>query len=381
MSDRVLTGAEFDERIIPPSEFRADDEAFVDVRLPGSAGKRNYAMIGPGVSQNPDQHINLREAHGFNVGAAGIPAGGINNQHLHFTAEVFVSTVHEWEVRVGVDEDQTFIMPPLSIVSVPTWIFRGFRNLSDDDGMLYAVLGGDDTGGIIWSPKVLRQAAHTGLYLRADNTLLDTTKGDVLDDGTDLVGPMSEADIANLRVYTDDELRARMMTQDDLEWSARALLDSVLPGHASAMAPVLGWGMTEDRDQAASIVNPHTFSIEWLRVPAGNSVSTHRHGDTQVLMTMQGEWEITVNIDAAAETRTVENESFVSIPPNVWRSMRNVGDTDALLLVVNGGDWRTRIEWDPAVALQAAAAGWEIDAGGYIAASRILSRQAQEAVV
>jgi len=375
MNERILTPAEADDRIIPPDRFVPDDQAFVDVRLPDSAGKDNYAMIGPGVSQNPDQHINLPEPHGFNVGAAGVPAGGVNNQHLHFTAEVFVSVAAQWEFRVGLDSGQTLIAPPGSVISIPTWIFRGFRNLSDDYAMLYAVLGGDDTGGIIWSPKVLQQAALTGLYLRLDNTLLDTTAGDELN-GAPLAAPMSEEDMAGLRTYTDAELRGRLVTQEDLEWSERALLDSVLPGHSAQLAPVLGWGMTMDRDHVPPMVNPHTFSIEWLWAPSGNRVGAHRHDETQVLMAVKGEWEVLFNRGANLVERRIGPETLVSVPPGVWRSLRSVGG-EGLMLVVNGGDSRNLLEWEPQIAEQARAAGWAVDAGGYIAPERVLLRQAK----
>lgn len=375
MDERILTPAEADERIISPDRFVPDDQAFVDVRLPDSAGKDNYSMIGPGVSQNPDGHINLPEPHGFNVGAAGVPAGGINNQHMHFTAEVFASVAAQWEFRVGLDCEQTLIAPPGSVISIPTWIFRGFRNLSDDYAMLYAVLGGDDTGGIIWSPKVLQQAALTGLYLRLDNTLLDTTAGDELD-GAPLAAPMSEEDLAGLRTYTDTELRARLVTQEDLTWSDRALLDSVLPGHSSQLAPVLGWGMTMDRDHVPPMVNPHTFSIEWLKVPSGNRVGAHRHDETQVLMAVEGEWEVAFNRGADSVERRIGPETLVSVPPGVWRSLRPA-DGEGLMLVVNGGDSRNLLEWDPQIAERARAAGWAVDAGGYLAPERVLLRQAQ----
>lgn len=375
MNERILTPAQADARIITPAQMAADDEAFVDVRLPDSAGKDNYAIIGPGVSQNPDQHINLTEKHGFNVGAAGVPAGAVNNQHLHFTAEVFVSTNAEWEFRIGLDCEQTLLVPPGSVISIPTWIFRGFRNLSDDYAMLYAVLGGDDTGGIIWSPKVLQQAALTGLYLRMDNTLLDTTAGDELD-GAPLVAPMSEEDMSGLRTYTDAELRARLVTQEDLEWSDRALLDSVLPGHSSRLAPVLGWGMTMDRDHVPPIINPHTFSIEWLKVPAGNRVGAHRHADAQVLMAVEGEWEITFNRGEDAVRRRIGPQTLASVPPGVWRSLE-AAEGDGLMLVVNGGDSRNLLEWDAEIAAAARRDGWAVDAGGYVAPERVLLRQAQ----
>ncbi len=368
----LMTAEDLAQRVIRPHDFVADVQAFIDVRLPDSQGKSNYSMIGPGVSQNPNQHINLREPHGFNVGAAGMPPGTVNNQHLHYTAEVFVSMGGEWEFRVGVDLEQTFSASGRFVLSVPTWIYRGFRNLGADARLLYAVLGGDDTGGIQWSPKVLQQAAATGLYLKADNTLLDTSAGEVLDESVRLIPPMAETEVADLRHYSDAELLARLVHEDDLAWSDHALLDAVLPGHRSSLAPVIGWGMTMDRDHEPPIYNPHTFTMEWLRVAPGNEVGTHRHSESQVLMVASEGWELEVNRGDDRVRTAIEEGAIVSVPPGVWRRMRNTGDTDAHMLVVNGGDTRVRLEWAPDIVAAASDAGFVVDAGGFIAKKHLV---------
>ncbi|MCF2436198.1 cupin domain-containing protein [Streptomyces thinghirensis] len=111
------------------------------------------------MSQAAGQFVNLRLPHGYNIGAAAMPHGITNNLHLHYTAEVFVCTEGEYLLRWGADGTEGEL--PLragDIVSVPTWIFRGFTNTGPDDGWLFTVLGMDDTGGIIWGPSVLREA-------------------------------------------------------------------------------------------------------------------------------------------------------------------------------------------------------------------------------
>ena len=163
----TLDAAEFARRIIEPGAFVADRSAFVDVRLPRSAGKASYSLIGPGVSQNPDQVVNLPEAHGFHVGAASMGHGVVNNQHMHFTAEVFICARGSWRMRIGEHGQQTLDISEGTVFSVPTWVFRGFENTGPDDGWLYAVLGGDETGGIVWAPDVLAAAAETGSVPRA----------------------------------------------------------------------------------------------------------------------------------------------------------------------------------------------------------------------
>ena len=366
----VLDAAEVRRRVIEPAQFVADTEAFIDVRLPRSRGKASYSLIGGGVSQNSGQSINLTEPHGFCIGAASMPHGTVNNPHLHYTAEVFICTRGRWRMTIGQWGEQTLEIGPGTVFSVPTWVFRGFENIGGDDGWLFTVLGGDDTGGIIWAPDVLRQAAETGLYLASDHTVLDRANGQSVDDA---IVPLDDDEFESVDHYSNSQLRSRAVGLDSLDWSRRSLLSSVLPGHASALAPVIGFGMSEDRRQGPAIWNPHGFSIEWLSVPAGSRVGLHRLDASQVLLLSQGDWEISFNRGDATESTRPPPETVVSVPAGAWRDFANTGSGDATALVVCGGDERALIEWDPAIVYRARAAGWARDAGGYVAPLRLLA--------
>ena len=61
----LITPQELQRRHIRRAQYVSCDDAFIDVRLPGSHPKENYSIIGPGVTQNASQVINLREPHGF----------------------------------------------------------------------------------------------------------------------------------------------------------------------------------------------------------------------------------------------------------------------------------------------------------------------------
>ncbi len=364
----VVTEAELADRVIEPTDFVPDPRAFVDVRIPESQGKASYSFIGPGVSQNEDQTVNLCEPHGFNVGAASSPAGVVNNQHLHYTAEVFICTRGRWRMRVGADADRTFDVAPGTIFSAPTWVFRGFENVGDDDSWLFVVLGGDDTGGILWAPDVLRRSAETGLYLSADNHVLDASAGD---DVSAARAPLEVTD-NELDQYTDDELAGRVVTEPELEWSDRALLSSVLPGHSSSMAPVIGHGVTQDRCQRPPITNPHTFSIEWLRLEPGSSTGRHRILEAQVLLLIDGNWQMDLNDGADLVSANPAEGSVVSVPPGSWRDFTNRGDTVATALVVSGGDSPNRVDWAPEIVDAAHDVGFVLDPSGYVAPRHLI---------
>lgn len=364
-----------EQRVIEPDQFVADTEAFVDVRIERSKGKASFSFVGPGVSQNADQVVNLTLPHGFQIGAATMPHGVVNNPHLHFTAEVFVCTRGSFRITIGAESDQVVDVGPGTVFSAPTWVFRGFSNTGPDDGWLFAVLGGDDTGGIIWAPEILAEAAATGLYLDQDYAVLDATAGD---DISEAIEPFKPAQLSSIDSYTDAELAERAVATDDLAWSDSALLSATLDGHGSSIAPVIGFGLTEDRAHRSPITVPHGFSLEWLRLEPGSSVGRHRHDDSQVLLLTEGQWQVELLVDDHAASAEPETGSVVSVPPGCWRDLRNIGDTPALAVVVCGGDSPTTIEWAPEIVTAAADAGWSRDASGYVAPVELIGRPPEQ---
>lgn len=373
-ADVVVTAEELGRRTVRRSDFVSCNQAFIDCRTPGSDKKENYSMIGRGVSQSAGQVVNLEEEHGFNIGAAAMPHGVTNNLHLHFTAEVFLCFRGEFLLRWGVNGDEgELVLREGDIASLPSWIFRGFTNIGSDDGWLFTALGMDDTGGIIWSPSVLEEARGHGLYLTADNQLIDTVAGDELPEDDALISPVSPDQVAALRSYSAEEMRRRVVTTEDIPWSRDAFLDRHVPGGGAELGPVIGYGMTEHLGHDPAIFNPHGHNLAWLRARPGTGVLTHRHPEKQVLMVKDGEWEVTLNRTDEVSVR-LGPWDILSVPPNAWRSIRNVSDSTATMVVINSGDGRTRIEWDPEVVKAAADAGDAVDHNGYVAPRALVPR-------
>ena len=360
-------------RLIRRSDMVACKLAFIDCKMPGSTDKENYSLIGAGVTQSADQVVNITEPHGFSLGAAAMPPGTINNLHVHYTAEVFMIHRGSWVFRWGADgRDGEIAGGPGDVVSIPTWIFRGFSNVGNDDGWIFTALGGDDTGGIIWHPSILSTAAEQGLFLTRDNMLVDTETGASRPAPEALMPPLDRPTIDSLRKFSAADMRRRVVTAAERSWSSHALLDSQLPGHASAMAAVIGHGMSQDIEQAPRITNPHGFSMEWLRIEPGQSVGPFRLSEAQVLIVFAG--GVAVSIDAAAPLEAGVQE-VVSVPAGAWRRIANSGDGMAEMAVMIAGDHKKQPVWDAGILAQAAAAGLGIDHSGYIAPQRLLPAQ------
>lgn len=365
-------------RLIRRSDMVACKIAFIDCKMPGSTTKENYSLIGAGVTQSADQVVNITEPHGFSLGAAAMPPGTVNNLHVHYTAEVFMIYSGTWAFRWGADgADGEIIGRPGDVVSIPTWIFRGFTNVGQDDGWIFTALGGDDTGGIIWHPSILSTAAEHGMYLTRDNMLVDTEAGAPRPADSDLLEPIDRATIESLRRFSVEDMQRRVVLAGERKWSAHALLDSGIAGHASLLAPVIGHGMTQDLEHAAPISNPHGFSVEWLRIAPGQAVGPFMLDEKQVLMVFGG--AITVTLDGGAPVRTNAQEVF-SVPSDTWRVIASVGDEMAEIAMLIAGDQKKHPVWTPEIMAKAAAGGVGVDHSGYVAPLRLLPLEVQRAV-
>ncbi len=363
------------KRLIRRGDMVACKLAFIDCKMPGSTAKENYSLIGAGVTQSADQVVNITEPHGFSLGVAAMPPGTTNNLHVHYTAEVFMIFSGTWLFRWGADgKDGEIIGTAGDVVSIPTWIFRGFSNVGNDDGWIVTALGGDDTGGIIWHPSILRQAAAHGLYLTKDNRLVDTEAGAAKPPAEDLIAPLDPATIAGLRRFDVAAMRRRVVPRDGRAYSDRALLDSMLPGHGAALAPVIGHGMTQDLEQAPPIANPHGFSLDWLRIAPGERIGAFRLAEKQVLLVFAG--AIAVTLDDAAPLRA-EAQEVVSVPSECWRTIASVGEGAAEIAVITAGDQKKHPVWSREIIAAAAARGFGVDHAGYLAPLRLLPIEVQ----
>jgi mannose-6-phosphate isomerase-like protein (cupin superfamily) len=368
----ILTPAELQRRHIRRAQYVSCDDAFIDVRLPGSTPKENYSIVGPGVTQNAGQVVNLREPHGFNIGAAGMAPGITNNQHLHFTSEVFIACEGRFTLRWGAAGDEgEAVLEEGDVICMPTWMFRGFSNSGSRHGFLMTVLGGDDTGGIIWSPDVMRRARVTGLYLGRDNRLVDVPEGSTPPSDDQLLPLMPAEEVAALRRWSAPELMARCVKPAQRDFRC-ATLDTVLPGHAWQLAPVIGWGLSQHRDHRPAVTDPQGFSVEWLRVPSGQRSAAITLQQPAVLVHAAGPLSVAFNGTVDRLDAALGPWDSLSLPAGSRFSFINTGAADALALLVVQGDAPKRPLFDDTVHSQAAALDRTLDAGGHLARKSLL---------
>lgn len=284
---RVWDAEALEARIVRHGDMKPCLNAFIDTRTPGSSEKENFTIVGPGVSENPDQHVHIAEPHGFNIGGARQPPGCTNSQHSHDTAEVFVVHSGKWRFDFGEHGDDAQVHAgPGDVVSFPTRAFRGFRNVGDEVGFLWSVLGGDDPGRVTWAPKVFEMAREYGLVLLENGALVDTAAGQTPPFGVAPMQPTSADAVAALR---------RMTAQDEDEVLVRAPANPVdgetlLIGPGGALPPADGFSLWRlDLSDAATSTNaPDRAEVVFvhqgvLTVSTPDAAVTLSPGDTMTV--------------------------------------------------------------------------------------------------
>lgn len=281
------------ERLVRYKDLRPCHTAFIDTRSPGSDKKENFTIIGPGVAENPDQYVHIKLPHGFNIGGARQPPHCLNSQHSHLTPEVFVVHSGTWAFRSGVDAtDGEIILNPGDVISLPTDVFRGFENIGQSSGFLYAVLGGDDPGSVLWAPQVFDLAKDYGLVLMEDGSLHDTRLHESLPEGLSPMPRTTPEQVSQHRVIDGTSLQDIVIRSRNFRWSKNTALagfDGVeevsLLGPANEAESIpegqLGW--------------QHGFVVRALRLTPGASISAHVRREEEVLFIQQGSCLITVD--------------------------------------------------------------------------------------
>lgn len=309
--------------------------AFIDARTPGSDKKENFCLIGQGVAENPDQVVHIEIPHGFNIGAARQPRGCKNSHHSHDTEEVFMVHKGSWKFTWGEDgSDGSAVLHEGDTISLPIHLFRGFENVGDDDGLIFSILGLDQTGTaghVMWSPYVFEEARDYGLVLLADGRLIDTAAGvEIPDDGTE-IQPTTPEQAASMKTLSAADMAECVATADELK--------SLNTGGLSEQdgvqeIAVIGVENPNESIGAGKMDWPHNFQMRRLRIEPGAAIPAHTRAEEEVIIVQQGSLDVsTEELDF-----TLGKGDLFTAPVGMQRCYTNNGDQVADMMVVRRGD-------------------------------------------
>ena len=308
--------ADIEERVVRYSALRPCYNAFIDTRTPGSEAKENFTIIGPGVSENPEQHVHIAEPHGFNIGGARQPPGCVNSQHSHKTAEVFVAHSGHWRFDLGeTGEDARVTMAPGDVISIPTDLFRGFTNVGGDAGFLWAVLGEDDPGRVLWAPQVFDLAREHGLVLMESGRLVDTTRGERPAADQAVMPPTTPEMVASLATVEPE-------AAETFVWRS----GGASPGGADRLIGSDGYWQW-----------PHGFTLTRLRVAQARTLDLGGGSEPRVLFLHEG----AARLEWGDSSLALGRGDTVSLPTKLACRLRS--DDDAVAFLVRGGERTTEL--------------------------------------
>ena len=310
------------DRIVRYRELRPCTTAFIDTRTPGSDKKENFTIIGPGVSENPDQYVHIDTPHGFNLGGARQPPGCVNSQHSHETAEVFIVQCGTWAFFTGEAADEGNVtIGPGDTISIPTQVFRGFKNVGTDIGFMFAVLGEDDPGRVTWAPSVFAAAKDYGLVLLDNGQLVDQGKGEVMPPNAKPLPTTTREQAESMRRLDRESLQncivryAEVTKLADGEVSEYPIIGDLGLGQAK-----LNW--------------PHGFSLRYSRILPGASTRSVERKEEQVVLVHRGIVDVNV---PDGEVRLGRGD-LVTLPVGLPRKFSNTSAEPAEIFVVYRGN-------------------------------------------
>ena len=328
---------EMKKRLVRRSEMISCKSAFIDAYTPGSHLKDNYSIIGPGVTENRDQFVNINEPHGFNIGAAGQPPSIKNSLHSHFTAEVFM--VHEGMFKIfwGLDGQNKITLYEGDVVSIPTHCFRGFENIGKKYGFLYTVLGGDNTGGVEWAPQVFKEAEDHGLVLLEDLGVWDLNKNPMPKEAKK-VEPMSYEKATNFDNYSIDQMEQRIYRSGSFQPLRNHPLKYGALGNIDIHRII---GMEE-----AKIPGGDGFELLLSKANPGGGFKSFSRPEKEVLICYKGAWKVDWNGNRNKGSFLLNAGDLFSIPSQYLRSIKCIGEKDGFLYSVINKNCPTIPKWN-----------------------------------
>ena len=258
---------------------------FVEGKLEGHKGRKNFSIVGPGVAEDSKQFIKISMAHGYNLGAVIAKPQNGSGLHSHTTAEVFLIYSGSWRFYWGAEGKEEIMLNAGDIISMPTNMFRAFENVGKDEGLIFVVLGGDDPGIITWVPDVLKKAKETGMALLNDNSLIDLSTNKI-PEGKKLLEPISYDEIKKFDDYKLNELK-RFVSK----FENRSIYENDL-GNGISLIQMLGKQFIDKN--FAPIINQDTgFNLSILKAKKG-SLNDLIFNKPTILFSQKGLWNIEI---------------------------------------------------------------------------------------
>lgn len=149
---------------------------------------------------------------------------------------------------------------------------------------------------------------------------------------------MTTTKSTNLEQLIDSGIATKDSRKED--WDTLGFQAKAGEEYRRAQIRYIGSGATGNHEDDSRILPAEHFTFSNMRLPVGAIGPEHTHHDVEeVFFVLEGTLEVAVHDvedGTKTATRVLGYRDLIRVPAGVPRSLRNVGDTDALFCVVIG---------------------------------------------
>ena len=136
-----------------------------------------------------------------------------------------------------------------------------------------------------------------------------------------------------------DNLDSMIASRDSRaeDWDTLAFQTKAGPQFRRAQIRYMGSGGTGDHSTDGRTLQADRFTFSNMLLPPGAEGPEHDHHDVEeVFFVLEGELQVTIHDGPNTASRVLGYRDLIKVPPDTPRSLKNVGDTDALFCVMLG---------------------------------------------
>ena len=168
---RPIAREEVLSRLARFGELEFSEAAFIDAALP-EYERKIFNVIGAGVTEDASLKPAITAVEYFNLTMIRADKDKGASLHSHSTVEVFMPLSGRWAISWGDEGENEIELDPFDVISVPTEVMRGFRNISDGEQLLLAIIGGEDAGKVEWPEDLIKRAEGAGISRNASGNIV-----------------------------------------------------------------------------------------------------------------------------------------------------------------------------------------------------------------
>lgn len=141
-----------------------------------------------------------------------------------------------------------------------------------------------------------------------------------------------ETDLAE---YADSLILTKNSRYED--WDTLSFQEKAGPQFRRAQIRYVGSGATGNHEGDGRSIPSRGFTFSNMLLPPGGEGPEHTHHDVEeAFFVLEGEVEVGLHRDGEVVKRVLGYRDMIVVPAGVPRSLKNIGDTDALFCVIIG---------------------------------------------